>query len=135
MLCGSLLARGANSVATGMINIVNLAALIATVQMSPHRCRPTGGKIGKRPSVSGQHTISISLKISWSKTAHDPGNLVHDRTRCLQARHDLVDSCMERVDACSGQMCVDCGGRGVSVTKGLLDRYHIDAVFEQVSGI
>ena len=85
--------------------------------------------------MSGQHTISILFQILGSKTTHDPGNFVHDGPRCLQPGHDLVDSCMKRVDTCSGQMCVDCGGRGVSVTKGLLDRYHIDAVFEQVSCI
>lgn len=97
--------------------------------MSSHGCRSTGGDICKRSPVSGHHTISISFKISWRKTAHDPGNFVHDHTRCLQMGHNLVDSRMKRVDTCSGQMCVDCGGRGVSVTKGLLDGYHIDTVF------
>jgi len=135
MPCSSFLTRGTSSVAAGMINIVNLAASIAPVQMGSHRSRPAGGEICKRPLMSGQHTISISFQIPGSKTAHDPGNFVHDRTRCLQPGHDLVDCCMERVDTRSGQMRVDCGGRGVSVTKGLLDRYHIDAVFEQVSCI
>jgi hypothetical protein len=77
----SLLTPGASPVAAGVINILNLAAMIVAVQMSSHRCRSTGGDICKRSPVSGQHTISISFKIPRSKTTHDPGNFVHDRTR------------------------------------------------------
>ena len=142
-----LLALGAMAIATGVIGVVERAAVVAPVEGTAERARATAHDVVHRATVRGQHPVGVGLaipgthprKMSASSGMEWRGYPSVSGVRLGSARwhrgHQPVDRFERGIAEFAGEMGVDRGGPGTGVAEVVRDQAEVDAGFEEMGGV
>ena len=115
-------ALGATAVATGVIGIVLLTAVITLQQLSAQGLRPAVDQIIPRPAMTGQEIRAEPLLIGGTIAPEDIRHFWHaPAPGRLEVGHEGIDGGVHNVEGFGCQMRVARGGTGTLVAKKLLD--------------
>ena len=124
------------TIATGMIDVDLLRAVIALRAMASEVRRAARVEIPHRPRLTGQQVIADLRAIGRTVEAENVRHLQHAD---LWGRSETVHQLVERIGE-SGldlprQMRVDLRGAGAAMTEGLLNDSQVHAGFQQVGRV
>jgi hypothetical protein len=113
---------GATPVATGVISIVLLTAVITLQQLSAQGLRPAVDNILHRAAMAGQEIRAEPLLIGGPIVPEDVRHLWHARAPMrLEVGHEGIDGGVHNVEGVARQMGIARRGTEILVAKKLLD--------------
>ena len=129
-------ALGAMPVATGVVAVLGLRAVVALPQMPAPRGGATGGEVVEGAAMRRKQTGTVRLTIGGARHQDDVGQFEHGRRRRLrEAVHQVLDGIEGEPFHLRRQVRIEGGRLRTGVAQVGLDQTEVDARFEEVGGV
>ena len=129
-------ALGAVAIATGVIAVLGLVAVVALPEMPTARGGTTGDEVVEGAAMRREQTGAVRLTIGGAGRAHDVGDLEHACRACLhEAVHQVLDGIEGEAFHLRRQVRIEGGRFRTGVAQIGLNQAEVDARFEEVGGV